>query len=62
MAIDKAWHEAHRMPKRASRAERLAWHVEHAVNCGCRPVPESLRAEVEKELAARSKAGKRPTR
>jgi hypothetical protein len=61
MAVNKAWHEAHRMPKRASRAERLAWHVEHAVRCGCRAVPESLRAEAKRELAARSKGGKRPT-
>jgi hypothetical protein len=59
MAVNKEWHEKNRMPKRAGRAARVAWHVEHAARCGCRPVPVSLWAEVEERLAARSKARKR---
>jgi hypothetical protein len=39
-----AWHRAHRMPARATIDQRVAWHLEHAAHCACRPVPESIRA------------------
>ncbi len=41
--INAAWHRAHRMPPNATLDERIAWHVEHAANCGCREIPASLR-------------------
>jgi len=40
------WHKAHRMPATPTRLERVEWHAEHAVECGCRPVPVDLAAEV----------------
>ncbi|MEX1255568.1 MAG: hypothetical protein WEE64_14615 [Dehalococcoidia bacterium] len=46
MAINKAWHEAHRMPKNPSLEQRIAWHREHAKHCACRPIPEKLAAEM----------------
>jgi hypothetical protein len=55
--LNRAWHQAHRMPARATRAQRVAWHAEHARACGCRGLPESIRAEVEALLAAE---GQRP--
>ncbi|HJZ93863.1 MAG TPA: hypothetical protein VKE40_23520 [Gemmataceae bacterium] len=41
--MNKDWHAKNKMPKKASQAERLAWHLEHQKACGCRPIPESLR-------------------
>jgi len=42
--LNRAWHEKNRMPPRASRPARLAWHRRHAKACGCRPIPASLLA------------------
>jgi hypothetical protein len=38
------------MPPRASREQRIKWHVTHAAACGCRAIPESIRPDVEKLL------------
>lgn len=46
MAMNKAWHRAHPMPARATRAQRLAWHEAHARTCGCRPIPASLQRQL----------------
>jgi hypothetical protein len=46
--LNKTWHEAHRMPKNPTLEQRLAWHVEHARNCACRFMPESIKAELKK--------------
>lgn len=40
--LNQAWHRAHRMPVRATTAQRLKWHRAHAQACGCRPMPASL--------------------
>lgn len=45
--MNKLWHEMHLMPRAASMEERLAWHLEHAKNCGCRPLPGGIRALIE---------------
>ncbi len=50
MALNEIWHRAHPMPKNPSRDERIAWHLEHTRECGCRPPPESLRDEVARRL------------
>lgn len=42
--INKAWHLAHPMPPKATLAQRIAWHQDHAQACGCRPVPASIQA------------------
>lgn len=47
MAINKHWHEAHKMPKNPTLEQRLEWHVKHAANCSCRAMPESIRRELE---------------
>lgn len=49
MKINKAWHEAHKMPKNATVEQRITWHLEHLKNCECRKeLPEKLRQEMEK--------------
>ncbi|WP_229170378.1 hypothetical protein, partial [Bradyrhizobium altum] len=55
MALNREWHRDHRMPPRASREQRIKWHVAHAAACACRPIPDSIKADVEKLLKLRSK-------
>ena len=50
--VNEEWHGAHMMPKNPTRAQRVKWHAEHELACGCRPVPASLMLDV----AASSKA------
>jgi hypothetical protein len=44
-AINRAWHEAHPMPRNATLAQRLEWHLAHAANCACREIPPKLLAD-----------------
>jgi hemerythrin-like domain-containing protein len=46
--LNAAWHSAHRMPKNPTLDQRIEWHLEHEQNCSCRPMPQQLRAEIEK--------------
>lgn len=52
MAINATWHETHPMPRNATPAERLKWHVAHAKHCGCRPFTAAMRAKLERAAAA----------
>lgn len=52
MALNREWHRDNRMPPRATREQRIQWHVAHAKACTCRPVPDSIRLDVEKLLKA----------
>lgn len=36
--INKEWHARHKMPKNPTGEQRIAWHVDHARNCGCREI------------------------
>jgi hypothetical protein len=56
MALNREWHRQHRMPPRATREQRIAWHVTHAAACACRPIPDSIKPDVEKLLKLRRKA------
>lgn len=55
MALNREWHRQHRMPPRATREQRIKWHVARALVCACRPVPEGIKADVEKLLKLRGK-------
>jgi hypothetical protein len=44
-----AWHDAHRLPRNAKLDERIAWHREHARECGCRPIPAKLFEQMQKQ-------------
>ena len=46
--INKEWHLSHRMPARPTLEQRIVWHIDHAANCTCRPIPDKLRAEITK--------------
>lgn len=55
MALNKAWHQSNRMSPKATREQRIRWHAAHAMACGCRAVPESIKSEVEKLVKPRRK-------
>jgi hypothetical protein len=42
--LNRQWHEQHRMPPRPSAEQRIAWHLAHAGQCGCRPIPAGVLA------------------
>lgn len=61
MALNAAWHRAHRMPPRPTPAQRLKWHDQHARHCDCRPFTAAMRATLEQAVAvAKAKAKARP--
>jgi hypothetical protein len=61
MPINADWHQAHPMPKRATLAQRAAWHAEHAKVCGCRPVPKSVQSAVAELTSGKGPTPKRRT-
>jgi hypothetical protein len=56
MVLNRKWHETHRMPKNATREQRLRWHIAHAEYCGCRAIPESLKSEIGRARKVRKAA------
>ena len=52
MALNRTWHRDNRMPPRATREQRIKWHVAHAKVCACRPVPDSIRLDVDRLFKA----------
>jgi hypothetical protein len=58
--MNKEWHRKNKMPKKATRAERLAWHLDHQQACGCRPIPMSLQPLLDqRRLATDREKGRR---
>ncbi len=48
-SINAAWHEANRMPPRATLDERVAWHLAHLKACACRTdLPGTVLAELKR--------------
>jgi hypothetical protein len=48
MRINKAWHEANRMPKNPSLDQRVAWHIGHTKHCQCRPLDAKMLEEIQR--------------
>ena len=44
--LNAAGHRAHPMPVGATLDQRIAWHLEHAAACGCRPIAGKLAEEM----------------
>jgi hypothetical protein len=44
--MNALWHQQHPLARNAAFSERIAWHREHQTQCGCRPVPASLREHI----------------
>src|SRR5512143_1491254 len=51
MTLNAEWHRRNEMPKNATTEQRIAWHVEHAKYCGCRPIPPKLK-QLMRQMAA----------
>jgi hypothetical protein len=41
--INAEWHRNNRMPENATDQQRITWHLAHARECGCRPIPDSIK-------------------
>lgn len=48
MAINKAWHLKNRMSPKATLAQKIQWHADHARVCSCREIPPKIKAEMAK--------------
>lgn len=46
--INRAWHQSNPMPKKATLDQRIQWHIEHARECHCLEIPESIQKELKK--------------
>lgn len=40
------WHEHNPIPYPQDHDLRVAWHLKHAANCGCRPIPDFVRNDL----------------
>ncbi|QQR35619.1 hypothetical protein JI749_14905 [Devosia oryziradicis] len=45
--MNRDWHETHRLPANAKLEQRIDWHIEHAAQCGCREIPDSVKKALE---------------
>lgn len=50
--VNEEWHAAHVLGQGASLDRRVEWHVEHATACGCREIPATVVAELERRGVA----------
>jgi hypothetical protein len=57
--MNSIWHQAHRMPVRATLAQRVKWHQAHARACACREMPPAIAAEIEKQARRRARGIRR---
>ncbi|HLN77156.1 MAG TPA: hypothetical protein VK204_08930 [Nocardioidaceae bacterium] len=44
--MNRDWHLAHVLGSKAPMDRRVEWHLEHARECGCGPIPPSVKAEI----------------
>ncbi len=45
--MNREWHPAHVLGSNAPMDRRVEWHVAHARECACAPVPASVLAEIQ---------------
>jgi hypothetical protein len=45
---NKIWHQDNRMPVNSTLEQRIQWHIKHAKNCKCRPMPDNISKEIKK--------------
>ena len=49
MSVNKEWHSKNKMPKNATEAQRIKWHLAHTNNCNCWPIPPKLQKVIDKQ-------------
>lgn len=47
---NKERHEKNKLPKKATLDERVKWHIAHVANCKCRPIPNTIKKEIQKRI------------
>jgi hypothetical protein len=47
--INLAWHQKNKLPEKSTMRERIDWHMAHAANCACRPMPPSVREAMKED-------------
>jgi hypothetical protein len=52
--MNKEWHKANKLSPKALLDERIRWHLAHAKQCGCRPIPQSILAVIKKRKLLRT--------
>jgi len=52
---NKERHLDNKMPPKATLDQKIKRHIEHATHCKCRPMPESIKKEIQKRIALQSK-------
>jgi hypothetical protein len=45
--VNADWHRAHVLGSGAPMEARIAWHIEHARECACRPIPETVQRAID---------------
>lgn len=48
--MNSEWHEKNHLPARTTLRQRTRWHLEHARECGCRPIPKAVLADILKRF------------
>ena len=61
MPVNAAWHAKHPMPPRATMAQRIEWHREHAKQCACGPIPSTVLAAMRGGPRGSVEAARNPT-
>jgi hypothetical protein len=52
MPVNADWHAANPMPPHASFEQRVAWHREHVLACGCREPPPDIAVRLAQDAEA----------
>lgn len=55
--LNAEWHKKNPMPPKATLDDRVKWHLAHAKTCGCREMPESVKAELKRRRTSKRAAG-----
>ena len=52
--INKERHLANKMAPKATLNQKIKRHIDHVAHCKCRPMPESIKEEIQKRIALQS--------
>jgi RimJ/RimL family protein N-acetyltransferase len=44
--LNRAWHQRHVLGSHARMDDRVAWHLAHAQECACRPIPPTVAQQI----------------
>ena len=48
--LNKEWHQANKMPIKATLDQKIKRHIDHVAHCKCRPMPNSIKVEIQKRI------------